>query len=117
MSASVVIERFYAAFARRDHRVRVECGPITTSAETATAEWQAWYTYSATGRPVHNRIAATFVFEDGLIRKHEDVFDLYRWSRQALGAKGILLGWTPMVHAAIRKQAGHALDSYAQRNP
>src|SRR5688572_2240727 len=92
--------------------LRVECGPVTLDGGTARAQWQAWYTYTATGRPVHNRIDASFVIADGLIVRHEDRFGLYRWARQALGAKGVLLGWTPLVQGAIRAQAAKALERF-----
>lgn len=79
------------------------------------AHWEAWYTFSATGRKVHNVIDATFEFENGLIRRHIDRFDLYGWSRQALGLKGILLGWTPLVQNAIRGQARRSLEKFLLR--
>jgi ketosteroid isomerase-like protein len=150
---AAAIERFYAAFDRRDYRtmaglytakarfsdpvfpelvgprigtmwrmlcaratdLRVECGPVRAEGDAAHVEWQAWYTYSATGRPVHNRIAASFVLEHGLICRHEDAFDLYRWARQALGVKGMVLGWAPPVQQAIRRQASRTLDAFAAR--
>ena len=59
-----------------------------------------------------NIIEAAFTFRDGLIATHTDRFDLWRWSRQALGTKGALLGWTPIVSGAIRKNAARALDAY-----
>ena len=96
--------------------LRVECGPVRIASDRCGVEWQAWYTYSATGRVVHNIVAATFVFEHGLIRRHDDVFSLYRWARQALGLPGILLGWTPPVQQKIRTQATRALDAYAKRS-
>ena len=96
----------------RARDLRVECGPVTLDGGTARAQWQAWYTYTATGRPVHNRIDASFVIADGLIVRHEDRFGLYRWARQALGAKGVLLGWTPLVQGAIRAQAAKALERF-----
>jgi hypothetical protein len=74
--------------------------------------WEAHYTYSATGRPVHNIIEASFVLRDGLIAEHSDTFDLYRWARQALGPRGVLLGWAPPVQNAIRRQAATALERY-----
>jgi len=92
--------------------LRVECGPVRSEGGLLRADWQAWYTYSATGRRVHNRIAATFVVEQGLIRRHDDVFDLSRWARQALGITGLLLGWTPPVRRAIRRRALRALDAF-----
>jgi hypothetical protein len=32
------------------------------------------------------------VSKEGLIIEHRDHFELWRWSRQALGLKGLLLG-------------------------
>lgn len=95
--------------------LRVERGPVRAESDRASVEWQAWYTYSVTGRRVHNRIAATLTFEHGLIHRHHDGFDLYRWARQALGLKGLLLGWTPVVHRAIRRRASRTLDEFAAR--
>ncbi|OEC61773.1 nuclear transport factor 2 family protein [Pseudomonas sp. ENNP23] len=76
------------------------------------ARWVATYLFSQTGRTVVNRIEAHFRFENGLIVEHRDSFDLWRWARQALGAKGLLLGWLPLVQAAIRRQAAHGLAAW-----
>lgn len=92
--------------------LQVELGNVTVNEQAGHARWEAWYTFSATGRAVHNRIDARFVFEDGKIREHRDSFDLWAWSAQALGAKGRLLGWTPMVKSAIRRQAAAGLASF-----
>lgn len=89
--------------------LRVEARDITVDGALGTAHWEAWYRYAATGRPVHNVITASFTLHDGLIVRHEDRFDLYAWSRQALGVPGLLLGWTPLVQNRIRRQAGAAL--------
>lgn len=74
--------------------------------------WEATYLFSATGRRVHNIIDASFRVEDGKIIEHRDRFDLWRWSRMALGPKGVLLGWLPPVQAAIRAQAAKGLDEF-----
>lgn len=79
---------------------------------TGQANWQAVYTFGATGRKVHNRISATFAFEDGAIRRHTDVFDLYRWTRMALGTPGILLGWSGLLQNKVRRQADGALEKF-----
>ena len=84
---------------------------------TGSAHWEARYTYSATGRSVHNRIDATFEFRDGLITRHVDRFSLWRWAAMALGAKGALLGWLPPVRAAIRARAAKGLAAYMAANP
>ncbi len=76
------------------------------------AHWQARYTFSGTGRPVLNKIDASFHFADGKIVRHQDRFDLWKWSAMALGLKGSLLGWTPLVQNAIRMQAAKGLDRF-----
>ena len=50
-----------------------------------------------------NDVRATFRIEDGLIVDHVDGFSFWKWSRQALGTKGLLLGWTPFLRAQGRR--------------
>jgi hypothetical protein len=90
--------------------LRIATRDIQADAERGSAHWEAWYRYSATGRDVHNIIEASFTFQTGLITTHLDRFDLYRWTRQALGLKGILLGWAPPVQRTIRKTAARSLS-------
>lgn len=80
--------------------------------QQGSARWVATYLFSQTGRTVVNRIQARFVFRDGKIIEHHDHFDLWCWARQALGMKGVLLGWAPPVQGAIRKQAMKGLEIY-----
>ncbi len=92
--------------------LKVSFDTIQTSGNTGSCNWQAWYTFSKTGRPVHNIIQTSFEFKDGKIFRHRDSFDLWRWSRQALGASGLLLGWSPVVQNKIRDNADAALQKY-----
>ncbi|WP_109481410.1 nuclear transport factor 2 family protein [Paraburkholderia sp. C35] len=85
---------------------------VTADDQTGSAHWVASYVFSQTGRTVINPIDARFVFRDGLIVEHRDRFELWRWSSQALGAKGALLGWTPFVQNAIRAQARRGLGAW-----
>jgi ketosteroid isomerase-like protein len=85
---------------------------VEADAEQGRARWVAHYLFSQTGRRVSNHIEARFRFADGLIVEHRDHFDLWRWSAQALGLRGALLGWTPPVQAAIRRQAAKGLAAY-----
>lgn len=85
---------------------------VRADERTGGAHWVATYLFSQTGRTVINDIQARFVFRDGKICEHHDHFDLWRWSRQALGAKGTLLGWTPLVQNAIRAQAQKGLKAF-----
>ena len=73
------------------------------------AHWEPHYLFGPAARPVHNVIDARFTFRDGHIVRHVDHFDFWRWSRQALGAPGWLLGWTPWLRAQVRRQAARNL--------
>ena len=85
---------------------------IASVGQTASAKAVARYTYSATGRRVVNEIESRFAIRDGFIVEHTDVFDLWRWSRQALGVSGWLFGWTPPMQRAIQRKARKALRDY-----
>jgi len=75
------------------------------------ARWTADYTFSRTGRRVHNVITARYRFRDGKILTHHDHFSLWRWSGMALGIRGWLLGWTPWMRNAIRAEARRGLGA------
>jgi hypothetical protein len=62
---------------------------------------------------VHNRITAVLDLDGPLIRRHRDDFDFHRWAAQALGWRGRLLGWTPLVRNAVRREAARALEKFA----
>jgi ketosteroid isomerase-like protein len=96
--------------------LRVEASAIEADDARGRAHWDAWYTFS-TGRRVHNRIDADFTFRDGLIVEHRDSFDLWRWSRQALGPAGLLLGWSSFLTGKIRANARAGLAAYLRENP
>lgn len=98
----------------RGSDLRVTHGPVEMERDRCRTEWEAWYTFSATGRPVHNRIRAEFVMRDGLIAEHRDQFNFHRWARQALGFKGLVLGWTPLVRRAVQAQAARSLERFAR---
>jgi hypothetical protein len=64
---------------------------------------------------VDNSIDAQFEFgPDGRIVRHRDRFDFWRWSRQALGTPGLLLGWSPMLRSKIRERAGGNLRRFME---
>lgn len=90
--------------------LQVSHGEVRADATSGAARWEATYTFSGTGRKVHNRIHADFRFQDGLILDHRDSFDFWAWSRQALGPVGWLLGWTPLLRRKVQAQAAARLD-------
>lgn len=91
------------------HRV-VRAG--TTS---VVVHWVAEYTFSATSRPVRNEVTAHLTLRDGLITGHRDRFGFWRWSIQALGPAGRLLGWSPMLRARVRRTARANLAAFQAR--
>jgi SnoaL-like domain len=81
-----------------------------------SVDWEADYLFSATGRKVNNKIHAEFDFDNkGLIALHVDSFNFWRWSRQALGTPGLLLGWTPFLRQKVREQAAKNLKQYLEK--
>lgn len=85
---------------------------VRSAGKGVAAQWEAHYTFSATGNKVVNRIEAYFEFEEGKIIKHQDSFDLYKWSKQALGVKGTLLGWTTFFKRQLQRQTNALLAKY-----
>jgi ketosteroid isomerase-like protein len=96
---------------------RLDFSNVAGEGAAGRAHWDAYYRFSATGRLVHNSIDAEFGFTpEGLIAKHRDRFDFWRWSRQALGAPGMLLGWTPMLRSTVRKKANGNLQRFLAKD-
>ena len=85
---------------------------VEATPERGAAKWLALYTFTGTGRKVENRISAAFVFKDGLILEHSDLFDFWRWARQALGPMGLLLGWSGFLRRKVQKQARANLAAF-----
>ncbi|MHC6227166.1 nuclear transport factor 2 family protein [Pseudomonas sp. X10] len=85
---------------------------VRADEQSGGAHWVATYLFSQTGRTVVNDIQARFVIRDGLVCEHHDSFDLWRWSRQALGMPGLLLGWSPIVRSKVRQQALKGLRTF-----
>ncbi|MFN8336830.1 MAG: nuclear transport factor 2 family protein [Cyclobacteriaceae bacterium] len=97
---------------RSKGNLKIVFSDVKASGSSGSAHWEAFYPFSKTGRKVHNIIDAAFEFRDGKIIKHHDHFDLYRWSRQAFGVTGTLLGFTPFFKNKVRKIAQDSLKTY-----
>ena len=92
--------------------LQVDYREVHADDATGRAHWDARYTFTATGRRVHNRIDARFQFRDGLIVRHRDSFRFWRWAAQALGPPGLLLGWSSVLRNKVRAQAARRLDAF-----
>jgi SnoaL-like domain len=97
--------------------LQITFGGIEADDQRGKAHWEAHYTFSTTGRKVHNIIDAEFVFQDGAIVRHHDQFNFWRWSRMALGPIGWALGWTPMVQKRVRRTAQERLERFIASHP
>ncbi len=89
--------------------LRIGFSVLEETGTNGKAEWEAHYTFSRTGRSVHNEVVSTFVLKDDLILQQLDVFDFWKWSRQALGTPGALLGWSSIIKNKVRDTAAKGL--------
>jgi len=63
--------------------IKIEFSDIKADDYLGTAKWIATYNFSKTNRKVVNVIQAQFLFQDNLIIRHTDNFDIWKWSKQA----------------------------------
>ena len=88
---------------------------VAADETSGSAVWMATYTFTSTGKKVVNKIKANFVFENGKIKEHKDSFGFYKWAKQALGFKGLLLGWTSFLHNKVKQQARNNLIKFMSK--
>jgi len=92
--------------------MRIQFRNIKATEHSRSAHWDAYYAFSTTGRKVINRIDTHFTFENGKIIKQVDDFNFYKWSKQALGLSGLLLGWTSFLRQKITATAMANLEKF-----
>ena len=85
---------------------------IEANETTGKANWTATYEYGPKNRKVVNNVTANFKFKDGKIIEHIDTFDLWKWTKQALGLPGVLLGWSSFMKNKIQKTTNQQLIEY-----
>ncbi|MEY4100522.1 MAG: hypothetical protein RL300_1693 [Pseudomonadota bacterium] len=107
-----------ATLAKNRDDWRLEFSEVRAEDGSGHVRWEAHYRFSVSNRLVHNIVEADFTFTpDGLIASHTDRFDFWRWSRQALGYGGWVLGWAPYFQKQVRVQTRAALTSYLAKHP
>jgi len=84
--------------------------------DTVLADWEAEYTFSQTGRKIHNIINAKFTLKEGKIITHHDHFNLHQWAKQALGFKGFLIGNTAFFKKKLQGQTKNLLYKWESKN-
>jgi ketosteroid isomerase-like protein len=101
----------------RSTDLTVDLAEHESDGRRGTARWIARYTFGPTGRQVVNDVRSTFRFENGLIAEQDDSFSFWKWSRQALGLPGALLGWTPLLRGSVRRRARGDLEKFRAEKP
>jgi len=112
---SAEVKAMWQMLLTRGKDLQVVFSNVHATQKTGECRWEAWYTFSKTGRPVHNIIRSSFEFKDGLIFRQHDSFNIWRWSRQALGLAGLFLGWTPLIQRKISDSARQSLKKFMEQ--
>jgi hypothetical protein len=97
-------------------KLKIEFSNVKADDYLGSVQWTASYNFSKTNRKVVNVIQAQFQFKNGLILKHTDDFDIWKWSKQAFGTTGYLLGWTGFFQKKIQQQALVSLKKYKENS-
>jgi SnoaL-like domain len=106
------VAAMWAMLCGRSTGIRLEVSDIQADDRTGRASWVAHYAFGPQQRPVVNRVSSAFDFDGGLIKRERDTFDFHAWASMALGTKGRLLGWTPLVRNAAQAQAAAGLRAF-----
>ncbi|WP_339923671.1 nuclear transport factor 2 family protein [uncultured Cyclobacterium sp.] len=82
------------------------------SDERGKVNWVAEYAYGVKKRKVINKVSGEFKFKDDKIIEHIDSFNLWKWTKQAMGIVGYLIGWTPFMKSKIQNTTNKKLNKY-----
>jgi len=88
---------------------------LEASSDFGKVEWIANYNYGPKKRKVVNRVVAQMTIKDGKIIKHMDHFNFWKWTQQALGISGYLLGWSPLMKKIVRKKTNGLLNNFIEK--
>jgi limonene-1,2-epoxide hydrolase len=110
-----VIDMWEMLIERSKDNLKINFFDVKSKGNAGSAKWIATYVFSKTNRTVENEIFANFEFQDGLIIRHIDYFNLWNWSKQALGTKGLILGWTGFMQRKIQQNSKEALVKFQQK--
>lgn len=100
---------------RKTDTTKISFENIVTNNDTGSVNWKAEYLYGKQKREVTNLVSANFKFKDGFIIQHIDTFDLYKWTKQAMGPVGYLMGWSTFMKNKIQKTTNEQLATYMSK--
>ena len=105
-------KKMWQMLCKNGKNLHIDFSNIKADDQQGSAHWEAKYTFSQTGRSVHNKVDAQFEFKDGKIIRHTDHFNLHQWAGQAMGWKGKLLGGTNFFKNKLHQQTNKTLDQF-----
>lgn len=111
------IHAMWHMLCERGQDLKVNFRDIEADDKQGRTHWEASYTFSQTGRIVHNKIEAVFEFKDEKIIRHIDRFNFWKWSTMALGPVGAALGWSSYLRTKVSKKAGRSLEAFIHAHP
>lgn|SRR5690606_16415193 len=106
---------WYMLLEKSKGELKINFSEIQANDFNASARWTASYYFGADKRQVVNEGVGTFYIQNGKILQHTDHFDIWKWSRQALGYKGFFLGWTKPMKLKIQQESSRMLSRYIQK--
>lgn len=109
------VRNMWEMLIKRGTDLQITFQNVEVTGFTGSAEWIATYSFGPKKRKVINKIRAEFLFENGKIVKHNDHFSFYKWSRQALGTPGLVLGWTSFLKNKVQKTAMKGLKDFMEK--
>ena len=101
---------------RREATTKITCTQVTETTEGGTAQWVASYIYGPKKRKVVNHVSAQMAISDEKITIHTDNFDMWKWTQQALGTTGYLLGWTSFMKGKIQHKLNTMLTKFSNND-
>ena len=105
-------KKMWQMLCKNGKNLHIDFSNIKADDQQGSAHWEAKYTFSQTGRSVHNKVDAQFEFKAGKIIRHTDHFNLHQWAGQAMGWKGKLLGGTNFFKNKLHQQTNKTLDQF-----
>ncbi|MCY2688258.1 nuclear transport factor 2 family protein [Salinimicrobium sp. TH3] len=106
---------WYMLLEKSGGELNISFSEIQANDYNGSARWTASYYYGPSRRRVVNEVVGTFYIQNGKILQHTNHFDLWNWSRQALGFKGFLMGWTKSMKLEIQQESSKMLSRYIHK--
>ena len=101
---------------KKSAELRISFTVVEADEKSGTVDWTAEYFFGPKKRKVINHVHSKFVISNGLILEQVDAFDIWKWSSQALGMPGKLLGWTSFLQQKIQARSKRTLQQFIDKN-